>query len=163
MFCDQCGGQLQPGDPRCSRCGKPVLGLTELRRNRVRAHVRLLGILWMAYSSLYVIAGVGALVVAQTILGGTFHIHGGPPPDVTVWLRPLVTCFGWLILVIAATGFFTGWGLLRREGWARTVALVVGFLALLRIPLGTALGIYTLWVLLPSQSDDEYKALAQAA
>jgi hypothetical protein len=40
---------------------------------------------------------------------------------------------------------------------------VVGFLALLNVPIGTALGIYTLWVLLPAQSDDEYKALAQAA
>jgi hypothetical protein len=41
--------------------------------------------------------------------------------------------------------------------------LVVGFVALLSVPIGTALGIYTLWVLLPSQSDDEYKALTQAA
>ena len=163
MFCDQCGAQLQAGDARCGRCGKTVLGLVELRRSRVREHVRLLGILWMAYSALYVVAGMAVLVGAQTIFGGTFHIHGGPPPEVTVWLRPLLTCVGWLILLIAATGFFTGWGLLQREGWARTVALVVGFVALLRIPLGTALGIYTLWVLLPTQTDDEYKALAQAA
>jgi hypothetical protein len=163
MFCDQCGAQLQSGEPRCGRCGKTVLGLIELRRSRVRDHVRLVGILWMAYSSLYVVGGVALMVAAQVIFSGRFHIQGGPPPDVTVWLRPLVTCVGWLILLIAATGFFTGWGLLQREQWARTFALVVGFLALLRIPLGTALGIYTLWVLLPSQSDEEYKALAQAA
>jgi hypothetical protein len=163
MFCDQCGAQLQAGDARCGRCGKTVLGLIELQRSRVRNHVRLLGILWMAYSALYVVLGVAVLVVAQTVFGGTFHIHGGPPPEVTVWLRPLLTCVGWLILAIAATGFFTGWGLLQREAWARTVALIVGFVALLRIPVGTALGIYTLWVLLPAQSDDEYKALAQAA
>jgi len=94
---------------------------------------------------------------------GSIHLHGGPPPEVSVWLRPLLTCVGWLILALAATGFFAGWGLLQREEWARTVALVVGFVALLRIPLGTALGIYTLWVLLPTQSDDDYKALAQAA
>jgi len=163
MFCDQCGTQLQAGAPRCGRCGKTVLGLVELRRSRVREHVRLVGILWMAYSALYVIGGVAVIVVAHTVFGGTFHIHGGPPPEVTVWLRPLLTFVGWLILALAATGFFTGWGLLQREAWARPVALVVGFLALLRIPLGTALGIYTLWVLLPARSDDEYKALAQAA
>jgi hypothetical protein len=163
MFCDQCGAQLQAGAAHCGRCGKTVLGLIELRRSRVRNHVRLLGILWMAYSALYVVLGVALLVVAQTVFGGTFHIRGGPPPDVTIWLRPLLTCVGWLVLAIAATGFFTGWGLLQREAWARTVALIVGFLALLRIPVGTALGIYTLWVLLPSQSDEEYKALAQAA
>jgi hypothetical protein len=163
MFCDHCGTQLQAGQPNCPRCGKTVLGPAELRRSRVREHVRLLGILWMAYSSLYVVAGVGTMVVAQMVFRGMFHIHGGPPPEVTVWLRPLVTCFGWLILALAAAGFFTGWGLLQREQWARTVALVAGFVALLRIPLGTALGVYTLWVLLPSQSDDEYRALAQAA
>jgi hypothetical protein len=163
MFCDQCGGQLQTGDARCGRCGKSVLGVVQMRRSRVREHVRLLGILWMAYSSLYVLAGVAVLVGAQFVLGGAFHFNGGPPPEVTVWLRPLVTCFGWLFLLLAASGFFTGWGLLQREEWARTVALVVGFLALLRIPLGTALGVYTLWVLLPAQSIDEYKALALAA
>jgi hypothetical protein len=39
----------------------------------------------------------------------------------------------------------------------------MGFIALLNVPIGTGLGIYTLWVLLPSQSEDEYRALAQAA
>jgi hypothetical protein len=163
MFCDQCGAQLQSGQSHCGRCGKAVLGLIELRRSRVREHVRLVGILWMAYSAFHVIAGVGLLIVARMIFGGMIHIPNGPPPEVTVWLRPLVSLFGWLILAKAAAGFFAGWGLLQREEWARTVALIVGFVALLNVPIGTALGIYTLWVLLPSQSDDEYKALALGA
>jgi hypothetical protein len=162
MFCDHCGAQLQIGDPRCGRCGKAVLGLIELRRNRVRNHVRMVGILWMAYSSLYVVAGVAVLVTAEVVFGGAFHFQGSPSPEVASWLRPLLTCVGWLILAIAATGFFTGWGLLQREEWARTVALIAGFVALLRIPLGTALGVYTLWVLLPAESHEEYKALVLA-
>ena len=163
MFCDQCGAELMAGAPRCGRCGKTVLGAMALQRSRVRDHVRLLGILWMAYSALYLVSGVLVLVAVKLFIGGTIHIQGGPSPEMTVWLRPLATAVGWLILAIAATGFFTGWGLLQREEWARPVALIGGFLALLRIPLGTALGIYTLWVLLPSQSDEEYRALAQAA
>jgi hypothetical protein len=163
MFCDQCGAQLQAGAPRCGRCGKAVLGLVELRRSRVRDHVRLVGILWMAYSALHVVAGVAVIVGAQVIFGHVIHIPNGPPPGVSVWLRPLLTLIGWLILAKSAAGFFTGWGLLRREQWARTFALVMGFVALLNVPVGTALGVYTLWVLLPAQSDDEYKALAQAA
>ena len=163
MFCDQCGAQLQSGEPRCLRCGKTVLGLIELRRSRVRDHIRLVGILWMAYSALHVVAGVGAIVVAQVIFGRAIHIPNGPPPEITVWLRPLISTIGWLILAKAAVGFFAGWGLLQREEWARTVALVVGFIALLSVPIGTALGIYTLWVLLPARSDEEYRALAQAA
>ncbi len=166
MFCDQCGMQLRAGEPRCGRCGKAVLGLVELRRSRVREHVRLLGILWMAYSAFHAVGGVGALIIAQTIFGGVhglIHIPNGPPPEVTVWLRPLISVFGWLLLVKAAAGFFAGWGLLQREDWARTVALVVGFIALLNVPIGTVLGVYTLWVLLPAQSDEEYRALARAA
>jgi hypothetical protein len=161
MFCDQCGAQLQERDTRCGRCGKPVLGLIELRRSRVREHVRMVGILWMAYSALHAVGGIAVLVVAQVVFGHAFH--NGPPPEVSFWLRPLLTVVGWLLLAKSTAGFFAGWGLLQREEWARTVALVMGFIALLNVPLGTALGIYTLWVLLPARSDDEYKALAQAA
>jgi hypothetical protein len=165
MFCDQCGGQLQSGVTQCGRCGKTVLGLIELRRSRVREHVRLLGILWMAYSALHVIVGLGAIVVAQVIFGRVIHIPNGPPEGASIWLRPLISFVGWLILAKAAAGFFAGWGLLQKQDWARTIALVVGFVALLNVPIGTGLGIYTLWVLLPTKSDDEYRelALTQAA
>jgi hypothetical protein len=163
MYCDQCGAPLQSGEPRCGRCGKTVLGLIELRRSRVREHVRLVGILWMAYSALHAVGGVMVIMVAQVIFGRVIHIPNGPPPEVTVWLRPILSFVGWLLLVKAAAGLIAGWGLLQRQDWARTVALVVGFVALLNVPIGTALGIYTLWVLLPAQSDEEYKALAKAA
>ena len=103
------------------------------------------------------------ILVGKIVFGNFIHLHGGPPPEVLIWLRPLITLVGWLLVTKAAAGFLAGWGLLQKEPWARTVALVVAFLALLNVPLGTALGIYTLWVLLPAQSDDEYNALAQAA
>jgi hypothetical protein len=66
----------------------------------------------------------------------------------------VLAMFGVLHLVLA-------WGLFERESWARVLGLVMGFLALLRFPLGTALGIYTLWVLLPEESGVEYDRLAQ--
>jgi hypothetical protein len=163
MFCDQCGTQLQPAQSSCLRCGKAVVGPMGYRRNRVQEHVRLVGILWMAYSALLVFAGAAVVIVAHTIFGGAFHLPDGPPPEVSAWLRPFLTFIGGLILVKAVAGFFAGWGLLQREPWARVVALILGFLSLFNVPIGTALGIYTLWVLLPTQSDDEYQALAKAA
>ena len=163
MFCDQCGTQLQPAQSSCGRCGKAVLGPVGYRRNRVREHVRLVGILRMAYSALLVLGGLALIVVANTVFGGAFRAPEGPPPEVSAWLRPLLTFVGGLVLLFAAGGFTSGWGLLQREPWARAGALVVGFISLFNIPLGTALGIYTLWVLLPTQSDDEYLALSRAA
>ena len=163
MFCDQCGAQLQAGQPRCLSCGKAVLGPVAYQRNRVQEHVRLVGILWMAYSALSLVGGIVVYVVAHTIFGGMFRPPNGPPPEITMWLRPLLTFISGLILAKAAAGFVAGWGLLQRESWARVLTLIVAFVALFNVPLGTTLGIYTLWVLLPTRSDDEYRAIAAAA
>ena len=117
----------------------------------------------MAYSALHVVAGVIVLLVAKFVVIRIGAIPNGPPPEVMMWLGPLVSVVGWLVLAKAVIGLIAGWGLLQHEDWARVFALVVGFIALLNVPIGTGLGIYTLWVLLPSQSEEEYKVLAQAA
>ena len=52
---------------------------------------------------------------------------------------------------------------MERQPWARTLAIVLGCFSLLDMPFGTALGIYTLWVLLPARSEEEYRRIAQAA
>jgi ABC-type spermidine/putrescine transport system permease subunit II len=54
-----------------------------------------------------------------------------------------------LSVVCGILGFIAGLALLRRQRPGRTLALIAGFLSLSNIPLGTALGIYTLIVLLP--------------
>jgi predicted nucleic acid-binding Zn ribbon protein len=163
MFCDQCGAQLQAGQSHCSRCGKAVLGPQQVRYNRVQEHIRLLGILWIVYSMLHVLGAAFVLVLGRAFLSGIFHIPNGPPPEFFQLLRPIITFIGWLLIAKAAAGLIAGWGLLQRESWARILTLVTGFLALLHPLLGTALGIYTLWVLLPAQSDAEYKTLCAAA
>jgi len=155
MYCDHCGTALVAGQMRCVRCGKEVVGPVYVRRNRVQEHVRLLGILWMAASALNVVAGLVLIAISNTL----FRNHGIGPD----WLRPFLTFIGCLVLLKAAAGFLAGWGLLQYETWGRLLALVVAFVALFNVPIGTALGIYTFWVLLPSQSDDEYQALAKAA
>jgi hypothetical protein len=51
---------------------------------------------------------------------------------------------------------------MQREPWARVMALVLGFISLFNLPFGTALGVYTLWVLLPAQSQEEYDSMVAA-
>ena len=43
------------------------------------------------------------------------------------------------------------------------LAIVLAFLNLLHPPLGTAIGIYTLWVLLPAASEAEWQRTARRA
>jgi hypothetical protein len=43
------------------------------------------------------------------------------------------------------------------------LAVIFGGISLIDIPFGTALGIYTLWVLLPAESEAEYRSMSQSA
>jgi hypothetical protein len=63
-------------------------------------------------------------------------------------------------VIFGFAGIVTGWGLLERQLWARPLALILGILSLLHFPFGTVLGIYTLWVLMPQQSEQEYRRMA---
>jgi hypothetical protein len=72
--------------------------------------------------------------------------------------------FGSVItVVIGVASIVAGWGLLERAPWARILTVVLAFLALLRLPFGTALGIYSLVVLFPEPARVEYKRLAHPA
>ena len=162
MFCDRCGASVQADQRFCGRCGKEFAGgaggpvLAFPRRSRVGEHIRLLGILWLALSALNAVGGLLLFVLANTLF---LHLSGmGAPEGTTQWLRPFLSVVAILIASKGLAGFFAGWGLLQRESWARALALVLAFLALFNIPFGTALGIYTLWVLLPAASDAEYQA-----
>jgi len=161
MFCDGCGATLQAGQSFCSKCGKQLLGPVPVSlaqpRGRVRDHIQLLGILWLAVSALNVLGGVILTIVANTIFSPGRGIAGPP-----AFLHPLLSTLGTLILAKAALGFFTGWGLTQREPWARVLALVLAFVSLFNVPFGTALGVYTLWVLMPATSEEEYEVLSSA-
>ena len=165
MFCDACGTQLQPSQRFCSGCGRSISGgpiSLSPQRSRIQEHVRLLAIFWFALSAFEVIGGIVLMVLANTLFAQMSMppAPGAPPLS---FLRPLMTFVSIFVLAKAAAGFLVGWGLLNRESWGRVLALVLGFLSLLHPPLGTALGVYTLWVLLPSSSEAEYARYQNAA
>lgn len=164
MFCDRCGMALQAGQGFCSQCGKEIvqgMHIAYPRPNRVREHVRLLGILWLALSAVSAMGGAMLFVIANTLFLHRWPMVGADGPR--LFLHPFLSFLGILILLKALLGFVAGWGLLQRESWARVLTLIVAFLALFNIPLGTALGIYSLWVLLPAESDREYEEQVRAA
>ncbi len=56
-------------------------------------------------------------------------------------------CVAVFLLVLAAPVIIGGWGLLNFRPWSRMLMIVLSVLHLIHIPLGTALGVYGLWVL----------------
>jgi hypothetical protein len=74
-----------------------------------------------------------------------------------MWLPGFITAIVFGRAFLAA---ITGLALLRRAPWARTLSIVTAFLTLIKPLTGTVLAIYTLWVLLPAPSGQEYEEIA---
>jgi predicted nucleic acid-binding Zn ribbon protein len=157
MFCDSCGTQVQPGQAVCSKCAKPLMGYVQ-QTNRLEHHVHLLGIFWIVYSVLHGIAGVVLMILANTLFGPVGRLDIGAP----AFLQPLLSVVGILLIIKGIVGVAAGYGLTQRAPWARITIVVLGFLALLNVPFGTALGIYTIWVLLSPGADMQYQTLGRS-
>lgn len=160
MFCSGCGTQLQPHFQACPTCGRAVPASVAISLpGRVEQHVRVLGILWIVAGALFLIPGL-LLFVLSTVV----RISIPPAETVGRVIGPLVlSVIGAALFLTAAAGIVVGWGLLRHLPWARIAAIVLGVFSLLHPPFGTALGIYTLWVLLSDQGGVEYERLVRAA
>jgi hypothetical protein len=60
----------------------------------------------------------------------------------------LYTSFAALSVVCGVLGVIAGWALMSRQQFGRTLGLIAAFLCMTGIPLGLAIGVYTLIVLL---------------
>jgi len=158
MFCNGCGSELQPGNNVCPKCGK-VIGdpVSAVTRSRLENHLSTLGTLWIVVGVLFLLPALG-LFFASSV--AHFVIQDSV---VARTLGPLLlTIVGGTILLIAVGGILVGLGLKDRKPWARVVAIVLGVVALFHPPFGTALGIYTLWVLMSDEGGIEYQRLSAA-
>lgn len=160
MFCNSCGTQIPENAGFCSKCGKPVVGVVAPVavvpvRSRLSKHLSVLALLWVVYSLLRVVAGGAILFVGSMFMPHMFGFgFGWPFPR--AFLPGLLTSIGVGVLILGVLGVAAGWGMWQREPWARIAALILGVISMLHFPIGTALGIYTLWVLLPSEAAAEY-------
>ncbi len=162
MYCTACGQQLVQGAVVCPRCGRPA-GVTPFPviYKRVHRHVQTLGVLWLVFAGWTVLQGLIVVLVLSGVSLWGMHGHtgmmfwpfrGGHVP----WLVPVVA----LILgVRAILSVVTGIALMQRKPWARVLAIVAAILTILKPITGTALAIYTLWVLAPRLSGQEWEQM----
>ena len=179
MVCQACGAPVGDGVHFCSKCGlrvdaaQPGYGAHPAYSPppprllpRVQRHLQTLGILWCVYAAFRIGSGLMGMFVLRVFTlrsfgGGDWpfnsHYHGAFGP---AWMGSLLPFIALYTIAMSALALFVGYSLLMRRSWGRTLAIVVGVLTLFKPILGTALGIYTLWVLAPSISGNEYDAIA---
>ncbi|HTP86124.1 MAG TPA: hypothetical protein VMJ34_04220 [Bryobacteraceae bacterium] len=117
----------------------------------MRDHIRILAILHIALSSL----GLLAAIIVLFVFGGIAGIIGiaSDVRDVDratgMGVMGIIGCAVFcLILIFSLPGLIAGIGLLKLRSWSRVLTIVLSALDLLSVPIGTAVGIYGLWVLL---------------
>jgi hypothetical protein len=119
-----------------------------------------LGIFWIILSAIRLIPGVAMVALGHM----RFPLMLMPiPQNVRLFVAPFLGAIGLFISAYAIAGVIAGWGLIAHRSWARLLAIVLGCISLIHFPVGTALGIYTLWVLLPEGAAAEYERLARAS
>ncbi len=127
-------------------------------------HVKVLAVLYLVFSSLF-LAGAVILLV---IFGGATAVVGtaAEAEDAAIAL-PIIGITGMALVgfltVMAAPGLIAGFGLLKFANWARILGIVLSALHLLNFPFGTVLGIYGLYVLLNRETERLFEAGSAAA
>ena len=122
-------------------------------REHIARRVRAVGWIHLALSSLGILAGLG-LFGAIAPLG----LLSGDPTAAFV-SGTVGTVLAAVMFTLSLPGLVAGIGLLQRRSWGRNVGLVVSALLLFQVPIGTALGTFSLYVLL---QDDTRRYLESA-
>jgi hypothetical protein len=116
--------------------------MNRFSEDEIQTHVTILGWLYIVGHALFLVIALCAFLVLPTI-----GVVSGDA-DATTVLGVIGTAVGLLMLVLGLPGVLAGYGLLTRKSWGRLLALVIGLLNLVNFPVGTAIGIYALLVLL---------------
>ena len=121
---------------------------THEKEKRMETHVKVAGWLWIILGALGL---MGAFCAVVTIAGGGL-ISGDQ--DAILATSVVATLGGGFLVLSGALNLVAGMGLLKFKSWARIMALILAILNLLAFPIGTALGVYTLWVLLSKETEE---------
>lgn len=105
-----------------------------------RTHQKILGAIIIAYSAMNLIGGVSAIAAINII---NMFID---EPEIIHMVTFFTRLIGIVLVVISVPAFIAGVGLVREKDWSKNLAFVVGIIFLIFFPVGTIIGIYSIWL-----------------
>ena len=122
-----------------------------MNRSEYRTHVMILGWINLAFSLILLFLGLCGFL----FLGGIGAVSQDPE---AMRILGFVGLFAAVFFVtLSLPGLAAAYGLLARKAWGRIVAILVAVFDLFNIPIGTAIGIYALWVLTDERAADYFE------
>ncbi len=113
----------------------------------METHKRVLGILYIVSGSLHILLMLFLSALFSILLPFIFEHAKVDEQWILVYIVPFVQIIGVItILLFAIPSIIGGIALLNKKKWGLTLVLIVGCFKLFSFPIGTALGVYAIWV-----------------
>ncbi len=117
-------------------------------------HIKLVAILNIVYRStmiigatvLFLLAGLFGRFIEFLERRGELHVED-VPSELLDLVPILFVVIGLVMIVVSIVAIIGSVGVLKRKEWGRVTVIVVSFFNLIHMPLGTMLGVYSLWAL----------------
>ncbi len=116
--------------------------MNQLNEQQLQLHIPIVAWIQIVGHAIFLVIGC-FIFVLLTSVGVTVR-----DPEASGILFIVATGVAGLLGLLAIPGLIAGLGLLAHQSWARILAIVVAILGLLNFPVGTLIGLYTLFVLL---------------
>lgn len=114
---------------------------------KLDGHKKVLGILYIISALLMMMAVLLLNAILSLVFGFAFNEMDAEGQRVAEFVLSLVRYIPTVVIIFfAAPTLIAGIGLLTRQSWAMILALIMGCLKLFSFPIGTAIGIYAIWI-----------------
>jgi hypothetical protein len=112
----------------------------------MKNHLKVLGIVYTIFG---LVCGVAAFFFVKAAA------DHGPILSLTSIMNSIPgfrSVLAFLFAITSVPCIIAGSGLLLKQRWAKTLTQILGFVNLVNIPLGTMVGIYTIWALMREEA-----------
>ena len=96
------------------------------------------------------VVGLVLAIIAFVFLAGIGLISGDP--DAMPVLTIIAFVAGGFLFIFSVPDIIGGIGLAKRKSWSRILVLILSVLKLVNFPVGTAVGVYSIWVLVQDEA-----------
>ena len=123
----------------------------------METHKRVLGILYIVSGAMHILIMLFLSALLSLLLPFIFENPKLDEQWILLYVVPFIRIIGVItVLLFALPSIIGGMALLNKKKWGLTLGLILGCFKLFSFPIGTALGVYTIWV----YSEDHKQNLA---
>lgn len=118
-----------------------------MNAQQLDGHKKVLGIIYVVSAAFTILGALLLNAVLSIIFALVFEQADPEEQQIIDFVMTFVAYLPAIIIFLfALPTLIAGIGLLSRQSWAMLLSLVIGCLKLFSFPIGTAIGIYAIWV-----------------